>query len=127
MVNRSGAEGGSPDHRELAARLNDTIRHLHRQLRAIDSSLDLPPAQLYVLAILSTKQAYPVGKLAEFAMVAPPTMTRVVSSLEERGLVVRKRAPSDRRLVHVEATPEGVALIARAEENRIDQRIYTAP
>ena len=53
-------------------------------------------------------------------------MTRVVSDLEERGLVIREPAPSDRRLVIVRLSREGEGLLAADRKRRdawINQRL----
>lgn len=53
-------------------------------------------------------------------------MTRVVSDLEERGLVIREPAPSDRRLVIVRLSREGEELLAADRKRRdawINQRL----
>ena len=44
--------------------------------------------------------------------MAPPSITRVVDKLVERGLVVRVPDPVDRRVTRVSTTPEGEALLA---------------
>lgn len=40
-----------------------------------------------------------------------PDITRLLDRLEARGLVVRVRASTDRRVVHARITPEGLAAI----------------
>lgn len=50
-------------------------------------------------------------------MVTPvPDVTRLVDRLEERGLVARKRADEDRRVVRVSITRAGLDLLARLDE-----------
>lgn len=44
-------------------------------------------------------------------MLAPPSMTRLVDRLEERGLIARSRDAEDRRKVLVTLTAEGRQLI----------------
>jgi MarR family transcriptional regulator, transcriptional regulator for hemolysin len=46
-------------------------------------------------------------KLARELRIEGPTLTRHLDGLEQAGLVVRKRAPTDRRAVHVELTDPG--------------------
>jgi MarR family transcriptional regulator for hemolysin len=46
-------------------------------------------------------------ELARELRIEGPTLTRHLDGLEQAGLVVRRRAPSDRRAVHVELTDDG--------------------
>jgi DNA-binding MarR family transcriptional regulator len=48
---------------------------------------------------------------AESAAISKATLTGVVKTLESRGLITRTVSESDRRLVNLELTPEGVALM----------------
>ncbi|WP_062303755.1 MarR family winged helix-turn-helix transcriptional regulator [Demequina subtropica] len=54
--------------------------------------------------------------LAERLRLDPSQVVALVDGLEERGLVERRLDPSDRRARIVVATPEGLALFARARE-----------
>jgi Transcriptional regulators len=47
------------------------------------------------------------GELAAHEKVQPPSMTRVLAALEEKGMVVRHPHPTDGRQVLVELTPAG--------------------
>lgn len=52
------------------------------------------------------------GALAARERVQPPSMTRVIASLAELGLVVRTAHPTDGRQVIVSLSPAGQTLIA---------------
>lgn len=52
------------------------------------------------------------GALAARERVQPPSMTRVIASLAELGLVVRSPHPTDGRQVIVSLSPAGQELIA---------------
>lgn len=56
------------------------------------------------------------GALAEHEKVQPPSMTRIVTGLQERGLIRRIKHPEDRRQQLVSLTDEGRELV------RVDQR-----
>lgn len=49
--------------------------------------------------------------VAEAAAISKATLTGVVNTLESRGWMTRKRIPTDKRLVHLELTPSGAALM----------------
>jgi DNA-binding MarR family transcriptional regulator len=58
------------------------------------------------------------GELARVERVSAPTMTRIVTTLEDRGLVVRTQSDEDARCVTVTLTGEGEQMLAAA---RADQ------
>ena len=51
---------------------------------------------------------------AESAAISKATLTGVVKTLEARGLILRRVGEADRRLVTLELTPEGIALMEDA-------------
>lgn len=59
-----------------------------------------------------------MGRLADELDVALPNATGIVNRMEERGLVIRRDDPSDRRLVLVELTAAGRRLIGDMESER---------
>jgi MarR family transcriptional regulator, organic hydroperoxide resistance regulator len=48
---------------------------------------------------------------AENAAISKATLTGVVKTLEARGLIIRRVSDTDRRLVNLELTPRGLALM----------------
>jgi DNA-binding MarR family transcriptional regulator len=59
-----------------------------------------------------------MGELADDLGVRVPTATRIVDRLEERDLAARHPDERDRRVVWVEATPQGVTLADEARRFR---------
>ncbi len=78
----------------------------------LDDALTL--TQTSALAVISRFGPLTAGELALREHVRPPSITRVVTSLEEMGLVVREGNPRDARQVLVRITPAGDA---RVKEN----------
>jgi DNA-binding MarR family transcriptional regulator len=68
-------------------------------------------AQARVLRRLA-KQPRSLGQLGADLVLAPPSMTRLVDRLEERGLIARSRDAEDRRKVLVTLTAEGRRLVS---------------
>ncbi len=60
---------------------------------------------LAALSTLYAKGPLTPGELAAHEKVQPPSMTRVVCALEERGFVLRAPHPTDGRQVIVSLTP----------------------
>ena len=50
-------------------------------------------------------------RAADSAAISKATLTGVVKTLESRGLIARRVSDTDRRLVNLELTPSGVALM----------------
>ena len=56
--------------------------------------------------------------LAVHERVQPPTITRVIDSLERKGLATRVPSDQDRRVAFVEATRAGAALVETIRRRR---------
>jgi DNA-binding MarR family transcriptional regulator len=107
----------------LATALRISVSRLARRLRAQRTTSGLPEAllsetQLAALSALVKHEAMTPGELAEHEKVQPPSMTRVVAVLEERGLVERSPHPTDRRQVILSVTVEGRALVERVRRRK---------
>jgi DNA-binding MarR family transcriptional regulator len=72
---------------------------------------ELTLVQVRVLRRLA-KQPRSLGQLGADLMLAPPSMTRLIDRLEERGLIERRRDDDDRRKVLATITPEGRRLVS---------------
>jgi DNA-binding MarR family transcriptional regulator len=110
------AERASAD--ELAKTLRDAITRLNRRVRQARPVGDLTNSQLSVLTSLQLAGALTPRELADVERVQPPTLTKIVGKLEERGLVARTPHPTDRRQVILAATEAGRALYAQFERAR---------
>ena len=93
---------------ELASRLRSSVARLARRLRQEGIvNEEASPSQLTALATLFRTGPMTLGELASAERVKPPTMTRIVGALEERGLVRREASADDGRVVHVVVTDDG--------------------
>jgi DNA-binding MarR family transcriptional regulator len=70
---------------------------------------------MHVLAKLRMVGALPMTRLAEALDVSVASATGIVSRMEERGLVERKRDAKDRRVVMVELADGGAAALEEIE------------
>ncbi len=105
-------DAGRPTDEELAARLRVAVTHLNRRLRQ-QSLAGLSPAQASALGTVNRRDAPTLGEVAAAEQVQPPTATRLVSSLEDAGLVTRVNDDVDRRVVRVKITAEGRRALER--------------
>jgi DNA-binding MarR family transcriptional regulator len=94
------------------ARLRTAIMRLSRRLRKHDLA-DLTPTQLSALATVSRQGPLRLGDLAAAERIAPSTLTRLVSALEERGYLERRTVPGDARACLVSVTGPGALVLSR--------------
>jgi DNA-binding MarR family transcriptional regulator len=106
----------------LASVLRISVSRLARRLRAERLAKGLEPGlsdtQLAALAALERHAAMTPGELAEHEKVQPPSMTRVIAALEERGLVTRGPHATDRRQVVLTVTEPGRAVVQQSRQLR---------
>jgi DNA-binding MarR family transcriptional regulator len=107
----------------LAGMLGDAIGRFNRRLRQARPVGELTQNQISVLTSLDLAGALTPRELADAERVQPPTMTKVLAKLEERGLVQRTPHPTDGRQVLLSATGEGRAVIA--EQRRVKDEWLT--
>ncbi|MFD0691874.1 MarR family transcriptional regulator [Actinomadura fibrosa] len=108
----------------LAEELRISIARLSRRLRTLRPSAAEPGVpsplsltQFAALAAIERHGSMTPRELADHEKVQPPSMTRVIAHLEERGLVMRSPHPTDGRQVVLSATDGGAALL-REERRR---------
>ncbi|MGC4804720.1 MarR family winged helix-turn-helix transcriptional regulator [Micromonospora sp. DT233] len=103
---------------QLAPQLRDAITRLNRRVRQARPVGDLTATQLSALTSLRLAGALTPRELADVERVQPPTMTKIVGKLEERGLVRRTPHPTDGRQVILSATGQGEAVLDQFERAR---------
>lgn len=96
---------------ELTERLRDAITRLNRRLRQERPVGDLTVTQLSALTSLRIGGALTPRELSEAERVQPPTMTKIVAKLEERGLISRTPHPTDGRQVLLSPSEAGLAVL----------------
>ncbi|MEV5540831.1 MarR family transcriptional regulator [Saccharopolyspora shandongensis] len=112
--------------RTLASRLRLAVVRLNRRLRAQSTDSKITLSQLSALSCLHKAGALTPGELAAREGVQPPSMTRVISALEDAGLVARRPHPTDGRQAIVELTEAGQARIEEEvsiRERWLDQQL----
>jgi DNA-binding MarR family transcriptional regulator len=103
---------------QLAEALRDAITRLNRRVRQARPVGDLTVTQLSALTSLELAGALTPRELADVERVQPPTMTKIVAKLEDRGLVQRTPHPTDGRQVILAATELGREVFAEHRRAR---------
>ena len=88
---------------------------MRRSARAIESSVGLSNAQLFLLEQMAADGPHSVAALGRRLHVRANTISMTVAKLVERGLA-RRTVGDDRRRVLVAITPQGRRLLGRAPE-----------
>jgi DNA-binding MarR family transcriptional regulator len=102
---------------ELASRLRFAVMRLSRRLRQ-HATGEVTLSQLSALATVVRDGPLPASDLAAAERVQPPSISRIVDALAERGLVTRSTDEHDRRVIRVGATAAGRALVEQVRRRR---------
>ncbi|MYS83092.1 MarR family winged helix-turn-helix transcriptional regulator [Embleya scabrispora] len=97
----------------LAALHNRIEAHIERVLQ---SEHDLSVREFSVLDVLNRQDGYHLrmNELSDAVVLSQSATTRLVTRLEERGLLSRYLCDTDRRGIYTEVTPTGCDLLAAA-------------
>lgn len=98
--------------------LRFAVMRLSRRLRNQRVEESLTPTEMQVLATLARCGQATPGELARKEHVQPPSMTRIIAMLEEKGLVRREPHPDDRRQVVVSSTEEAESILDQSRAKR---------
>jgi DNA-binding MarR family transcriptional regulator len=95
-----------------ATRLRVAIARLSRRLRHHELA-GLTPTQLSALATVERSGPMRLGDVAAAEGIAPSTLTRLVTALEDRGYVERCAVPADARASTLTITTRGHEILER--------------
>lgn len=109
-VSEGLAEGSSPV--VDVTRLRVALARLSRRLRRHEIA-GLTPTQLAALATVEQSGPLRLGDLAAAEGIAPSTLTRLVTALEDMGYVRRNADPRDARASTLAITPLGHQTLER--------------
>ncbi|MDA8194334.1 MAG: MarR family transcriptional regulator [Thermaerobacter sp.] len=115
-----------------SARLFDAtfalVRVFERQFRRDPDPYHITPTQFHAMTLLSVHDTVTLLEIAHLLRVAPPTATRAIDALEQKGLLIKDRDPQDRRLVWLHLSGLGVSLVQEARRQHLDSfRTWLAP
>jgi DNA-binding MarR family transcriptional regulator len=108
----------------------EALRTLARISRTLErSSSELSLAQYRVLAAIAAGEER-ASRVAGRLALGKPTVSAAVDALSQRGLLARRQLSSDQRVIALELTPAGAALLAGVEQQmlgRLDAVLERAP
>ena len=116
-IDQTAVDADTAELYELAYQLSHLAR---RQMHAALAVYKLTLPQFAVLkCVLSHQNNISVSALADATHQVLPTITGILNRLEERGLVVRRRSPTDRRTQLISITPPAENMLAEfSQRNR---------
>jgi DNA-binding MarR family transcriptional regulator len=103
---------------EVASLLRPSLLRLVRVLRQQRAELSVTITHLSAMATLEKSGAMSAGELASYERVQPPSMSKVLATLEEAGYVRREPHPSDRRQAIIALTETGRDLLESERQMR---------
>ncbi|WIB59337.1 MarR family transcriptional regulator [Curtobacterium sp. MCLR17_007] len=107
---------GQTDRTEIAARLAGAVGRINRRARSDSASLGY--GIVSALATIQREGPLRPGDLSRLEVVTKPTMTRILTELEQRGLIAREADPTDGRAFKVSITDAGVTAVEDARSQR---------
>lgn len=81
---------------------------------------ELRPVDFSVMSVITHNPGITSRQLCACLGLLPPNLVTMLNQLEKRGLVQRQPHPHDGRAVALSATPQGQALMAKAEATAYD-------
>ena len=83
----------------------------------------LRPVDFSVMSVIQHNPGVTSRQLCAALNLLPPNLVGLVQSLEARGLIHRQPHPTDGRAVGLHPTPEGAALMQKAEQAAADLEV----
>lgn len=78
-------------------------------------SCDLTPIQYMVLSILGSRGVWSTAELARRFQIAPQSMTEIVSLLENKKLIARRKSASHGRILDIRLTTAGTRALQKCD------------
>jgi DNA-binding MarR family transcriptional regulator len=110
------------DNADIAQQIYKCFEQFRRIMKGPPTFTDLKGSEMGLLFLVKNgcatePEGVKVSELSSRMHVTSPSITQLVTSLEERGLVVRAMDKEDRRSVNVSLTVKGNEITVRAEEH----------
>jgi MarR family transcriptional regulator, organic hydroperoxide resistance regulator len=103
---------------EMVAEIIDNLRRVfqvvNEQSKKAEHATGLTGPQLWAIKTIAQEAPIMVSEIARRMYLHPATVVGILDRLEKQGLVIRIRSTEDRRVVKVELTAQGQALVKKA-------------
>lgn len=108
------------DNKVIISKIIDNLRRvfqiLNEQSKKIERETGLTGPQLWSIKTINENSPVKVSELAGRLYLHPATVIGIIDRLEKQDLVRRRRSKDDRRVVWIELTDKGNALVKSAPE-----------
>jgi DNA-binding MarR family transcriptional regulator len=105
---------------DAVIRFRNVVGRLARDLNATATDEGLTPTQASVLGLVTKRGPIGLAELTELEGLNPTMVSRVVSKLDDLGLIERIPDPADLRTANISATAEGHVTQQRVRDARAD-------
>ena len=96
----------------LPTQLLQLREHLMVRFRAVFATVNITDAQWRAIRVINELGTVDFSTLSELSLVAKPSLSRVLSSLEGRGFVQRAVVAADQRQIELSMTAAGRSFLA---------------
>ena len=112
---------------EVIINLNRTVAVLGHQMEQELKPFGLTPTQFNVLRILrgAGEEALCQYEVGQRLVAQVPDVPRLLARMEKSGLIKRRRAPSDKRVVTSAITKQGLAVLAELDSLLVQWERHT--
>lgn len=101
---------------EIIDNLRRVFQVVNEQSKKAERETGLTGPQLWAIKTIAQEAPIMVSEIARCMYLHPATVVGILDRLEKQGLVLRVRSTDDRRVVKVELTRQGRALVKKAPE-----------
>ena len=101
---------------EILDNMRRVFQVVNEQSKKVERETGLTGPQLWAIKAISQGAPIMVSEIARQMYLHPATVVGILDRLEKQDLVTRVRSNEDRRVVRVELTAKGAALVKKAPE-----------
>ena len=101
---------------EIIDNLRRVFQVVNEQSKKAEHETGLTGPQLWAIKTIAQEAPIMISEIARRMYLHPATVVGILDRLEKQGLVIRIRSIEDRRVVRVELTAQGRALVKKSPE-----------